>query len=76
MTVKELIERLQAEDQDRIVVLSRDAEGNGFDTLHTIETASYEDGEIGIEALTDDLIKQGYGEEDVREGQPALVLWP
>jgi len=30
MTVKELIERLREIDQDRIVVMSMDPEGNGF----------------------------------------------
>jgi len=80
MTVKELIERLREIDQDRIVVMSMDPEGNGFFPLGDLETYAFtkEDGcgEIGIEELTDELREQGYTEEDIKEGQPAVCLWP
>lgn len=33
MTVKELIEALSKEDPSRIIVMSRDAEGNGYSPL-------------------------------------------
>jgi hypothetical protein len=77
MTVKELIERLQKEDPNRIVVLSIDPEGNGYNELRDIATSAYSDGEIGIEELTPELQKEGYREEDVMEdGHKAVVLWP
>lgn len=77
MTVRELIERLKQEDPDRVVVLSQDAEGNGFDTLHTVEAMAYSDGEVGYQILTPEMKKQGYTEEDLMpDGTPALVLWP
>jgi hypothetical protein len=76
MIVKELIEILEQEDLSRVVVLSRDQEGNGFGECSGFSTQSYSDGEIGLEKLTDELRKQGYSEEDVRDGKPALVLWP
>lgn len=77
MTVKELIERLQKEDPERIVVLSIDPEGNGYNELRAIETYTYSDGEIGIEELTPDLEKAGYSEGDMIEGgKKAVVLWP
>ena len=76
MTVKELIKKLQKEDPNRIVVLSIDEEGNGFKELADVQTASYQDGETGLEKLTPELKKQGYSEEDLLDGTPAIVLWP
>jgi hypothetical protein len=81
MTVKELIEVLEGENPDRLVVMSKDSEGNGFSPLADASTESYQAsctwaGEIGIEKLTPELEKDGYTEEDVMDGVPALVLWP
>lgn len=81
MTVKELIEELKKEDGDRIVVLQKDAEGNGYSPYEECYTAAYVAettwyGEVGLEELTDDFRQQGYGEEDVLDGQPALILRP
>lgn len=78
MTVEQLIAKLQGvKNKKRIVVLSCDAEGNGYAPLHGIDEGSaYKDGEIGIETLTEADRKQGYSEEDVLKGSPALVLWP
>jgi len=82
MTVKELIEQLKEVDQDRIVVMSRDPEGNGFSPLSGVETCAYSEdngyGETGLEPddLNDELREQGYTEEDISDGQPAVCLWP
>jgi hypothetical protein len=83
LTVKELREALEGYDDDRIVVMSRDEEGNGFSPLYEIGTSSYVSdggsyGEIGLEPedLTDEMRAKGYSEEDVKEGQKAIVLWP
>jgi len=82
MTVKELIEELKELDGERIVVLSKDGEGNGFSPLADVECAAYTSentwsGEVHIEELTPELIEQGYTEDDVREdGEKAVVLWP
>ncbi len=82
MTVKELIEELEKLDGERIVVLSKDGEGNGFSPLSDIDCSVYTSettwcGEVHIEELTPELRKQGYTEDDVREdGQKAVVLWP
>ena len=84
MTVNELRELLAAEDGDRLVVMSRDSDGTGFSPLTEVECAAYRadgsrSGETGIEALTDALREQGFGEEDVLSGAgvvPAVVLWP
>jgi len=80
MTVKELIEALQAvENKDRIIVMSGDPEGNDFSPLYEFSYSAYiEDGcsgYLGLEKLTPELEKQGYSEEDVAEdGIPAVVL--
>ena len=78
MTVRELIALLGTHDPDRLVVLSRDAEGNGYEPLRIVATAAYDEAEreIGLEVLTDDDRAAGYGEEDVGRGVPAVVLWP
>jgi len=82
MTVKELIEILQQEDQDRIVICQRDPEGNGFSPLSCVDTGAYLaettwSGERGIERLTGDLEELGFTEEDILSGAvPALFLIP
>lgn len=76
-TVKKLITALQKHDPKRIIVLSRDAEGNGYDTLFNVSTGSYLEGEVGLELLTPELESFGYAEEDVLDdGEPCLILSP
>ena len=77
MTVKELKDRLDGVEDDLLVVLAIDAEGNGFKVLGQTEVMMYGDGEVGLAELTEDAKKAGYGEEDVKEdGVLAMVLWP
>ena len=84
MTVNELRECLKGVAGGRLVVMSRDSDGTGFSPLTEVECAAYRadgsrSGETGIEALTDALREQGYGDEDVLSGAgvvPALVLYP
>ena len=82
MKVSDLIAKLQKLDQDRVVIMSKDGEGNDFSPLDNIETAAYcadstWSGEVGLEKLTDKDRERGYDEEDVKEnGVPAAVLWP
>ena len=82
MKVSELIEHLKNEDQDRIVVLSKDSEGNGYSPLAIVDTCAYKEestwyGYIGFEELTDDDRRAGFTEEDIiKDGIPAIVLWP
>ena len=70
VTVKELKELLKNEDDDAIIVLSSDEEGNSFSPLHEsygvdnfLSDGNY--GEIHPRELTPELIKQGYTEEDL-----------
>lgn len=82
MTVKELIEKLQTEDPDRLVICQKDPEGNGFSPLEDWWTGAYRadttwSGDAGSEVLTDELLEQGYTEEDIiTDGVPALMLVP
>lgn len=82
MTVEQLIKKLEKiENKKRIVVMSRDAEGNGYSPLSGFWEASYKaettwSGEVGLEKLTKADEKAGYSEEDVLKGTPALVLTP
>jgi len=77
-TVGKLITELQKYDKDRVVILSKDEEGNGFGALYRVEPYTWNSKweEIGIESLTDKLKEWGYTEEDVIPGVPAIVLWP
>ena len=83
MTVKELIEALNGENQDAIVILSGDAEGNRYSPMADIsidgtyiKSSSWR-GEVYPRHLTKRLIKQGYTEEDVsKDGPECIVLWP
>ena len=77
MTVGELREKLAKCDSERLVVLSRDSEGNGYSTVHSVDDSmTFKDGEVGLESLTPEDIKNGYGEEDVKEGSPCVVIYP
>lgn len=83
MTVQELINKLNAiEDKTRIVILQKDVEGNGFSPLRGIDdNSTYAadntwSGEVGVQTLTEELIKRGFSEEDQNDGVPCLVLYP
>ena len=82
MKVKELKKLLEKVDDDYIVIMAKDAEGNGFSPLAELGDSycylanSTWSGEIGFKTLTLELIKEGYSEEDIIDGEPALVLWP
>jgi len=80
VTVKELREKLLDYDQDALVVLSSDPEGNSFNALGDVEGNSKYDhssGRCGIAELTGPLEAAGYSNEDVMStGKKAVVLWP
>lgn len=66
MTVKQLIKQLSKMDQNRIVVVSMDPEGNGFSTVEAINDGMrFQDGEIGYEKITPTMKTQGYTEDDI-----------
>jgi hypothetical protein len=71
MTVKQLIEALKKENQDALVVMSKDGEGNSYSPLHEARATTYKatrawDGQI------DDDSKPSKKNGTVA----AVVLWP
>lgn len=74
MKVRELIEQLQKMPQDSIIVMAKDAEGNDYSPLSSIEEYLYVHettwyGYIYIMELTEELREHGYTEEDLYYGK-------
>lgn len=84
MKVHELIDLLADLDSDDLVVLAKDAEGNGFSPFEGIGLSVYVadstwSGEITLRELTPELRDQGFTEDDLDQsgkGVKAVVLWP
>jgi len=84
ITVGQLKEILAEHDDDRVVILSSDAEGNRFSPLanDAIWSGAYRpkntwSGESGLDVLTNEDIESGYSEDDViTDGVKALFLVP
>lgn len=85
MKVKELKKLLQNVDDERIVIMQADGEGNSYSPLCTIDDESnYRadstwSGIVGYQKLTAKLIKQGYSDGDIVSGEgaePCLILVP
>ena len=81
MTVAELIELLKEVEPSRIVIMSRDAEGNGYSPLEGTWKGVYVpdstwSGDVGLEILTVEDEDAGFTDEDVLSGEPALILCP
>ena len=83
MKVKEFIKQLQKQNQEAVVIMSSDGEGNSFSpfdafgNVDVYKADSTYSGEVGFSKLTPMLKKKGYGEGDILEGgKSALVLYP
>jgi len=77
ITVKKLRDLLRDIDGSRVVLLSIDEEGNGFNELRSVSRNCVTgNGQIKLEKLTPDLEKLGFTNEDVGKGKPAIILWP
>jgi hypothetical protein len=80
MKIKELIKELSKLDPELLVVLSKDSEGNGYGECCDIsKNYSFDGDEIKITKMTADLVDQGFGEDDLADGDeyiPCVVLWP
>lgn len=79
MTVKKLKELLEQCNDDDVVVVSSDAEGNSYRKLSYVATDlySYEGDynvEIGLRQLTPSLEATGYSEEDLLE-ETEVPVW-
>lgn len=85
LTVGELLAALKDIAPDTLVVLQKDAEGNGYSPCAGVQAdnAVYEadttwSGEVKYAQLTDELRQQGYSEEDTggSGAVPCVCLWP
>lgn len=79
LTVKKLIDQLSGLDPDAVVIMQRDPEGNGYAPCSGAEGNGAWDNkerEYGYAKITPELEKQGFAEEDVISGVPAVVIWP
>jgi len=77
MKVNELVKILEQLDPETEVVLQGDAEGNSYMSLYSYWEGGFDEeaGEAGYLELTGQLKKQGYTEEDIIKGKPAIMLW-
>lgn len=78
MTVKELIEELQKMDPAKLVVMSSDAEGNGYSPLEGADdTRLYvADTTYSGEVYNDEPEDPDDDEADLSESVPCVVLFP
>jgi len=76
MTVKELIGQLKKENQDLLVVLQKDSEGNGYSPYYDAWAGVYfaESGCSGY-AKSEDELSEEYDDE-TWDGEKALFLTP
>ena len=75
MTKKELLKILEPFEDNTLIILS-DSVGTYYKKADDFDHKRYHEGEVGIPELTDELIKEGYTEEDtLPEGQDCIVLW-
>ena len=72
MNVKELKKQLDGVEDDRVVILSKDGEGNSFSPLDTLSFANYMS-ESQWHGDIEDVEDIESGEQP---GQKAIVLWP
>lgn len=78
MTVGELKELLSDLPEDHVVVLQRDAEGNGYSPMAGAEAAKYQPanncrGEVPCQS---DIEGGEYEAEDVAKMLDCVVIWP
>ena len=84
MKVKDLRRLLAPLDDNVLVILSKDGEGNDYSPLVDFSKQTYVpdsqySGEIYMPELTEEDKNDGYTEEDVYagdDGVDAIVLWP
>lgn len=74
MTIAELIEMLKELDQNALVIMSKDGEGNGYSPMvDEFSTGTYEPETTWSGDFYSDAED---GEEQDEAGQRCIVLWP
>lgn len=69
MTVAELIAALQRMEQDRVVIMQKDSEGNGYSPLADVDPCAYQ----AETTWSGELWPEGHAENDC---VPCVVLSP
>jgi hypothetical protein len=75
MKVHELILLLSELDPDAVVVLQKDAEGNGYSLLAGVDTAVWDPVDRTVYDDTDEATEDG-GEEILDDLESCVVVWP
>ena len=73
MKVKDLITKLQEQDQDAVVIMQKDSEGNGYSPLYEVDDGHYQadstwSGKPVLVELTPELRQLGFSEDDLARG--------
>lgn len=79
LKVKDLINQLAQLDPDAVVIMQRDPEGNGYGPCAGAEgngAWDHDEDLYGYACLTPDMEKNGFSQEDLVQGVPAVVIWP
>ena len=78
MKVKELIKQLEKCNQEDLVVMSIDGEGNSYNPIADVHAGMVYSPErqVGYSKLTPTLISAGFEEEDIINGEPCIILCP
>tara|TARA_R110000782_G_scaffold184388_2_gene274642 strand:- start:14723 stop:14950 length:228 start_codon:yes stop_codon:yes gene_type:complete len=75
MIVSQLIELLKLVPQDLEVIKSKDAEGNGYDTVYSVEVSLYDDRDELHPIHEDDIADGEYDPEDIKGFKKGLFIW-
>ena len=76
MIVKELKEQLENVDDNAIIFLSLDLNGDYYDEISGCECLKRKNGKIGFAELTDELKESGYTTKDIiKDGKECIVLY-
>jgi len=82
MKLKQFIQILSQEDPELEVIMQSDSEGNGYSPFSSYWIGAYRSittwyGEAGYDTLTDELIEDGFSEEElITNGTKAIFLGP
>lgn len=74
MTKAELLKLLEPLNDNDVIVLSSDSEGNSYRELESVEAGwKYHEGNLGLPELTDEDILDGFSPDDVMTHPDAVA---
>jgi len=75
-TVAYLIEKLKTFEQDAVVILAIDSEGNGYSEVNVIESGVWNGRDFGLASLSKEEKDDGYSKKDIVKGVAAVCFCP